>query len=103
MSLHKSLVPRARLKRQRNVLARWERILRLKEEDRWAEGRSVFSLPKVKVVHFKRHKKAKKEAAAEGAEAAVTPAEGAPTPTATAEEPSSKASAAKKAAKKEKE
>ena len=73
MSLHKSLTSRGRLRRERNVLTRWERIERLKEEERWDEERSVFALPKVKVA---RHKKAKKEAeAAEGelAEGAVAP------------------------------
>jgi len=83
MSIHKSLVSGARLRRQRNVLTRWERIERLKEEARWEDGRSVFSLPKVKVAHHKRHKKAKKEAqeaaeGAEGAEGEVPAAEVAP-------------------------
>ncbi|HUW55293.1 MAG TPA: small basic protein [Planctomycetota bacterium] len=76
MSLHKSLTTRGRLKRDRNVLTRWERIERLKEEERWDEGRSVFALPKVKVARHKRHKKAKKEVAAvegEAAEGAVAP------------------------------
>jgi len=61
MSIHKSLVSSGRLKRQRNVLTRWERIARLREEEHWEEGRSVFRLPKVKIAHHKRHKKAKKE------------------------------------------
>ena len=67
MSIHKSLVGGERLRRQRNVLTRWERIIRLKEEEKWADGRSVFCLPKVRVVHAKKHKKPKKEAA-EGVE-----------------------------------
>ena len=62
MSMHKSLSSSTRLKRERNVLTRWERVARLKEEEQWQEGRSVFSLPKVKVAHHRRHKKAKKEA-----------------------------------------
>lgn len=77
MSVHKSLISGGRLKRQRNVLTRWERIERLKEGELWEDGQSVFSLPKVKVAHHKRHKKVKKEVKeteAEGAEAA----EGAP-------------------------
>ena len=85
MSIHKSLVSGTRLRRQRNVLSRWERIERLREEERWEEGHSVFALPKVKVAHHKRHKKVKKEAAAvaegegvEGAEGEV-PGEAAPT------------------------
>ena len=76
MSLHKSLVSRDRLRRQRNVLTRWERILQLKQEEKWEEDRSVFKLPKVRVVH---HKKAKKKKAAaeeeEGAEGVAAPAE----------------------------
>lgn len=82
MSIHKSLVSGARLRRQRNVLSRWERIERLREEERWDDGRSVFALPKVKVTHHKRHKKVKKEAAA-AAEDEVSegeaPSEAAPT------------------------
>ena len=82
MSLHKSLSSGTRLKRQRSVLTRWERVLRLREEERWQDGRSVFALPKVKVVRHKKHKKPKKEVAAEGAAApgAGGAAEGAPAP-----------------------
>jgi small basic protein (TIGR04137 family) len=83
MSLHKSLSSGTRLKRQRSVLTRWERVLRLREEERWEEGRSVFALPKVKVVRHKKHRKPKKEAvaAAEGAAAVgVEGAEAAPPP-----------------------
>jgi len=85
MSVHKSLVSVARLRRQRNVLTRWERVVRLKEEEQWEEGRSVFALPKVKIAHHKRHKKVKKEAAtaAEG-EAAVVEGEGGAAATAAA-------------------
>ncbi|HUU43455.1 MAG TPA: small basic protein [Planctomycetota bacterium] len=79
MSIHKSLVSDARLRRQRNVLTRWERIVQMREEGRWEEARSVFCLPKVKVAHHKRHKKAKKEVKEEGegvaAEGAAAPAE----------------------------
>ena len=109
MSLHKSLVPRNRLRRQRNVLTRWERILQLKQEEKWADGRSVFSLPKVRVVHHKKTKK--KKAAAEGEEAvegaegtAVAPAEKAPaakgpvTKAPAGKAPAAKAPAAKGAA-----
>jgi small basic protein (TIGR04137 family) len=78
MSLHKSLVARGRLRRQRNVLTRWERVLQLKQEEKWEEDRSVFSLPKVRVVHHKKTKK--KKAAAEGEEGAES-AEGAPAAT----------------------
>lgn len=49
MSLHKSLKRKDTLVRRRNVLSRGERIQRLKEDERWEEGKaSVFGLPKVK-------------------------------------------------------
>lgn len=86
MSLHKSLVSRNRLRRRRNVLTRWERILQLKQEEKWEEGRSVFCLPKVRVVH---HKKAKKKKAAAEGEEGEAGAEGA----APAESPGEKAGA----------
>ncbi len=76
MSLHKSLISSGRLQRERNVLSRWERIERLREEERWEEGQSVFALPKVKVAHHKRHKKAKKEVAPAEGEVAAAEAEG---------------------------
>ena len=79
MSLHKSLVSRDRLRRQRNVLTRWERILQLRQEEKWEEGRSVFYLPKVRVVHHKRARKVKKaEGEGEDVEGEAAPAEGAP-------------------------
>ena len=76
MSIHKSLQPRDRLKRQRNVLSRRERIERLITEEKWSEGDSLFGLPKVKQVRVTRShkKKAEEEAPAEAAEQA----EGAP-------------------------
>ncbi|MFO7900932.1 MAG: small basic protein [Planctomycetota bacterium] len=76
MSIHKSLSPKNRLRRQRNVLSRLERIQKLEEEGRWSEdGDSVFGLPKVRVARVRRTKKKAKEkeeealAAEEGAEA----------------------------------
>jgi len=76
VSIHKSLVSKGRLKRHRNVLSRTERILRLEEEEKWAEGKnSIFALPKVRVAKLKRSHAKKKEAAEEeGAEGAVAPA-----------------------------
>lgn len=78
MSIHKSLVPRSKLKRHRNVLSRTERIERLTKEERWKEGDTVFGLPKVRNI-LQRVKAKKKEAAAEGAaaEGAAPTAEGA--------------------------
>lgn len=45
MSMHRSLRS-STLTRPRNVQTRWERIQRLKTEDKWVEGRSVFGIPK---------------------------------------------------------
>ena len=47
MSLDKSLKSRDSLVRHRNVLTRAERLEKLEEDDRWAEGASVLGLPKV--------------------------------------------------------
>jgi hypothetical protein len=60
------------------VLTRAERIVKLKEQDRWSEGRSPLGLPKVRVTKLamKKKKKAKAEEGAEGA-AAAKPAAGA--------------------------
>src|SRR5947209_7354001 len=77
MSLDRSLKSANALVRHRNVLKRDERLLKLKEEERWNETKGVFGLPKV--AHRKMAvgggTKADKEAAAEGA--AATPAAGA--------------------------
>ena len=77
MSIHKSLVSKTVLKRDRNVLSRAERVRRLEDEGKWHEGESVFALPKVRVHKVKaggRHKRAEKPTAApetpEGAEEA---------------------------------
>jgi len=77
MSMDKSLISKGKLKRQRNVLTRAERIDRLVEEERWHEGESVFGLGKVRSIVHKRVKK-KAETPAEGAGAAAgTSGEGA--------------------------
>jgi small basic protein (TIGR04137 family) len=80
MSIDKSLRRKNTLARTRNVLTRGERILQMKREEKWPEGRDPFGLPKTKVVKIAVKKKAKKEEkAAEGAEgAAATPAAEAP-------------------------
>jgi small basic protein (TIGR04137 family) len=71
MSIDHSLKIKGALERHRNVLTRAERVGQLKDEERWAEGKSVFGLPKI--AHRKSHagKKEKEEAAKEAA--AVTP------------------------------
>ena len=62
MTIHKSLKTTDVLKRQRNVLNRWERIQAMRESEKWAEGRSAYSLPKVRVQVQRKRVKAKKEA-----------------------------------------
>lgn len=57
MSLHKSLVGKGKLVRKRNVLTRWERIVKLTEQEKWADSKSVFNLPKTQA--FLRTKKKK--------------------------------------------
>ncbi len=70
MSIHKSLKLKNALVRPRSVLTRWERIEKLIEQERWAEGDAVTGLPKVrtkfKVAGAKKKKAAEGDAAAEG-------------------------------------
>ena len=47
MSLDRSLKSASALVRHRNVLTRDERMTRLKDEEKWPAGRSIFGLPKV--------------------------------------------------------
>jgi small basic protein (TIGR04137 family) len=72
MSIDKSLRRRSGGSANRSVLTRAERIAKLQELEKWADGRSPFGLPKVRVQKIVL-KKAKKEKAAdattEGAEA----------------------------------
>jgi len=81
MSVHKSLRLRNKLERRRNVLTREERIARLRQEERWQEGRSIYGLPKVKVIIKAPRKRAKEEkpaaVLAEGEAAVAAAAEGA--------------------------
>lgn len=65
MSIHKSLKLKNTLERQRSVLTRWERIVKLKEQDRWEEGRSVLGLPKVRTKFRVRSRKSQKRLEAE--------------------------------------
>ena len=76
MTMDKSLRVRKGSSSARGVLSRAERIARLKEQDRWSEGRSPLGLPKVRVykMAMKKKKKAKAEEGAEGAAAGKAPA-----------------------------
>jgi len=73
MTMDKSLRVRKGSSSARGVLSRGERIIKLKEQERWEEGRSPLGLPKVRVMKtaMKKKKKAKEEgdAAAAGAKA----------------------------------
>ena len=76
MTMDKSLRVRKGSSSTRGVLSRAERITKLKEQERWQEGRSPLGLPKVRVQKLAmKKKKVKKEAGAEGA--AAKPAAGA--------------------------
>jgi small basic protein (TIGR04137 family) len=70
MSLDRSLKSANALIRHRNVLTRDERLLRLKEAEKWDEKKSVFGLPKVANRKLVMAKSAKEEVA-EGAAGAV--------------------------------
>ena len=96
MTIDKSLRVKAGAIQNRNVLSRAERILKLKETERWKEGDSVLGLPKVRVLKLALKKKKKAAKAEEGAEgAAATPAAGG---AAAAGKPAAGAAAAKPAA-----
>ena len=62
MTLDKSLKVQQSLIRARSVLTRAERIIKLRDVDRWKEGDSVLGLPKVRVqkMSLKKKKKVKK-------------------------------------------
>ena len=65
MSIHKSLKLKNSLARPRSVLTRWERIEKLKEQERWSDGDPVLGLPKVRTKFKVRSRKAIKKAEAE--------------------------------------
>ncbi len=69
MSIHKSLKLKNTLQRQRSVLTRWERIEKLKEQERWSDGDSVLGLPKVRTKFKVRSRKAMKRDEAMAAQA----------------------------------
>lgn len=77
MSIDRSLKIKGALTRHRNVLTRAERIEQLKDQEKWSDGDSVMSLPKVahRKSHAGRKEKAAlaKEVAAEAPVAAKTP------------------------------
>ena len=76
MSQHSSLKFGSKDKQHRSVLSRAERIKKLKEEDKWQEGNSVFGLPKVKILRFKIKKEKAAPATEETAVTEEKPEEG---------------------------
>ena len=72
MSIDKSLKRKSSGNRNRCVLTRVERIMKLREDGKWNDGISPFGLAKTRVQKIAVRKKVKKEAA-EG-EAAAEPA-----------------------------
>src|SRR3984957_2049805 len=66
MSMDRSLKSASALVRHRNVLTRDERLGKLKEDEKWRDGQSVYGLPKVGHRKAAVAKTVKKEAAADG-------------------------------------
>ena len=97
MSIDRSLKTAGSLARHRNVLTRSERLLRLKDEERWKDGKSVFGLVKVSNRNVKVGKKEKKKVEGDAATAAA-PAAAAGKPAAGAKPAAGKPAAAKPAA-----
>jgi small basic protein (TIGR04137 family) len=74
MSLHSSLKISEKSKKHRSVLKKYERLKLLKEKEQWDEKKSIFALPKVKILKIKvRKEKAKEEEAASEAAGVETP------------------------------
>ena len=73
MSIHTSLKSKDKGRQHRSVLKRFEKIRKLKGEDKWDEEEdSVFGLPKVKIIKIAAKKRKAAEAAVPaGAEAEV--------------------------------
>lgn len=94
MSLNRSLKSASSLVRHRNVLKRDERMARLKDEEKWPEGRSIFGLPKVANRKAALAKAEPKAEAAEGAAPAAGAAAAAPAAGAKAAAPAAGAKAA---------
>jgi small basic protein (TIGR04137 family) len=80
MTMDKSLRPRSAATRARSVLTRHERIMRLKELDRWQDGQSPLGLPKVRVYKLTMKKKKKRKEEEETPEAGAAAGTAAPAP-----------------------
>lgn len=77
MTIDKSLRVKSGAISNRNVLTRAERIVKLKEAERWKDGDKVLGLPKVRVLKLSLKKKKKAKAEEEGGDKAAAPAAGA--------------------------
>lgn len=77
MSQHPSLKSDAKGKAHRSVWKRFERLKFLVDKNKWAEGTSIFGLPKMKLLKIKIKKEKAVEATAEGVAAEGVAAEGA--------------------------
>ena len=73
MTQHPSLRSANKGKQHRSVLKRFERLKHMKEKGEWEENKSIFGLPKIKILKLK----IKKEKAAPAEEGEVAGAEGA--------------------------
>lgn len=89
MSIHPSLRVGGKGKKHKSVLKRHERLKTLKEKGLWDETKSVFGIPKVKMVKVRVKKE--KAAAPDAVKAAGVPSEGAASKPAQETGPSSKA------------
>jgi small basic protein (TIGR04137 family) len=96
MTIDKSLRVRRGATRNRSVMTRVERIIKLRESDRWKEGDSPLGLPKVRVRKLTMKKKKKKKE--EGEEGAAAAEGGAAAAAAPAAAPAAKGAAGGKAA-----
>lgn len=61
MTIDKSLKRKGGLARTRNVLKRDERIAKMKEDEKWPEGRPAFGIPKTRIQKLAIGKKKKKK------------------------------------------
>jgi small basic protein (TIGR04137 family) len=78
MSLDKSLKRKGGLARNRSVMKRTERIAKMIDDGKWADGMSPYGIPKTRVQKIVIKKKAKAEKAeGEGDAATAKPAAGA--------------------------
>ena len=68
MSIDRSLRSKSSLERHRNVLTRTERVVLLRDQDRWSEEASVLGLPKIPHRKAKAGKKKTETATTETAE-----------------------------------